>query len=113
MKSVLTAGIVLLLVGLAPFRSSSQDKPGAVMPAKVQPMLNVEPNLSRAGAPAYLPREWGRLVSVQKGIGDAYMMFLENDAGEITVARLSLRGNYFYLDTSPETGIVMQIKRNP
>ncbi|MCW5977250.1 MAG: hypothetical protein KIT09_04195 [Bryobacteraceae bacterium] len=102
----------LLLFALLPFRSPSQDqRRNAVSPAKLEPMQNMGAYAADSGRPAFLPAEWGSLVSVQRIEGDRLMMFLQNEKGEIYLVRLVQRGQYFYLDTYDHGGVALVIRR--
>jgi hypothetical protein len=76
-------------------------------------MRNQGLDVARSGLPVSLPREWGRLVSVQKIDNTDYSMFLENDAGEIYIVNLIQRGPYFYLNTYDNAGVALVIRRGP
>jgi len=76
-------------------------------------MRNQGLNTSRSGFPVLLPREWGRLVSVQKMDATNYSMFLQNDAGEIYIVNLIQRGQYFDLNTYDNGGTALVIRRGP
>src|SRR5215475_7709050 len=88
----------------------SQDRSAAVQPAKLEPVRNIGLDQSRSGLQTVLPKEWGRLVDVQRLDGNAYMMFLQNDAGEIYLVRLINQANYLYLDTYDQGGVALVIK---
>jgi hypothetical protein len=45
---------------------------------RLDAMRNVGLDTAKSGFPASLPREWGRLVNVQKIDATNYSMFLEN-----------------------------------
>lgn len=106
---VLTLAGMLLPFGLSP----EPQQEGPVRPAKVVPIENFEVDADKSYQPAYIPREWGRLVSVHR-IGDlTYVLFLQTEDGDIFLVRLALRGGYLYLDTSEQGGTVTVIKREP
>jgi len=85
----------------------------AVGPAKVAPLQNLEIDLGRSHRPAYVPREWGRLVAVEK-IGESnYLLFLQADNGDIFLVRLVQRAGYLYLDTYDQGGVVTVLRREP
>ena len=106
---VLVLAVVLPVSRLWP---AAQQK-GPVQPTQVAPIENFEVDADKSFRPAYIPREWGRLVSVQKIGGLSYVLFLENEDGAIFLVRLTLRGNYLYVDTSEQGGIVTVIRREP
>jgi len=94
-------------------RSRSQNRPEAfAQPLKLEVMRNQGLDAGKSGFPVFLPREWGRLVSVQKTDALNYSMFLENDAGEIYIVNLIQRGQYFYLNTYDHAGAALVIKRS-
>lgn len=106
--------VLTLCAGLIPFRLPSQNQPPAkVRPANVEVMRNMGLDAAKSGLPVYLPREWGRLVSVQKSDGAGYFLFLENEDGQIYIVRLNQRGQYLYLDTYDQGGVALVIGRNP
>src|SRR5262245_39944867 len=100
---------LFLLVAAA----SSQDRQAGVQPAKLEAMQNAGLDLSKSGFPATLPREWGRLVSVQKTDNSGYTLFLQNDRDEIYLVRLLQRGQYLFLDTYDQGGVALVIRRTP
>jgi hypothetical protein len=89
----------------------AQDSSESVRPARVVPMKNLETETSKSGRPAKIPREWGRLVSVQALSGRRVALFFENDAGEIFVVRLAELQGYYYLDTADQGGVVTVLRR--
>src|ERR1700738_5185890 len=109
--SFLTA-LAFVTMGLWPTRVSTQQA-GGIRPTTVTPMQNLELNASSSRRSAYIPPEWGKLVSVQK-LGELKVqLFLQADNGEIYLVRLTQQGEYFYLDTSDKGGVVLVIKRQP
>lgn len=109
---LIVAGLLCLV--LVPVRVSPQGQAKApVRPAKVEPMQNLETGAAHSGFPVYIPREWGRLVSVQKIDAMRYLLFLQAENGEIYLVRLIQRGEYLYLDTYDQGGIALVIKRDP
>ena len=106
-----------LLVGLlapavfGPSPDSQSDTP--VQPARVVRMRNFDLDASSSNRPTYLPREWGRLVSVQPMPTGNVWLFLQNDDGAIYVVLLVQRGNYLYLDTTDRGGTVLVVPRVP
>jgi len=104
--------LVLLgfIAGVSP--SGSQNRAASyVQPHKLEVMRNLELESDKSDFPVALPREWGRLVSIQKLDATDYSLFLENDAGEIYVVNLIQRGRYFYLNTYDNGGTALVIKR--
>ena len=112
MKTKLGISLIVVL-GLAPLFVSRGQQTGAVKPALLEPMQNMGVNASESGRPAYLPAEWGKLVSVQRLENDRLVMFLQSDSGEIYVVRLVQRGQYLNLDTYDQGGVALVIRRNP
>jgi hypothetical protein len=104
--------LTLVIIGLWPARVSTQQA-GGIRPKTVTPMQNLELNASSSHRPAYIPAEWGRLVSVQRLDELTVQLFLQADNGEIYLVRLTQQGEYFYLDTSDKGGVVLVIKRQP
>jgi hypothetical protein len=74
-------------------------------------MRNITLDAARSGIPASLPREWGRLVNVQKIDDTNYSLFLTNDGGEIYIVNLIQRGQYFHLNTYANGGAALVIRR--
>lgn len=109
MAMVTVLAIALLAAWMAPRNTQAQSP--AVRPAKVVPMQNFEVEASRSGRPAFLPREWGRLVSVQRLSEEHLALFLEAENGEIHVVRLLQRGGYLYLDTTDQGGVATVLRR--
>jgi|SRR6266850_7009385 len=113
MKLKLAFLVSLVLVPVA-LQSGSQNRSGfSVQPIKLEPMRNMGLDTTKSGLPVSLPREWGRLVSVQKTESAGYSMFLENDDGEIYVVNLLQRGQYLYLNTYDNGGVALVIRRSP
>ncbi len=105
---------LMLLAALLPTRLRTQaQRERSVRPAKVEQMQNLELEASTSSRPVYIPREWGRLVSVQKTDALSYALFLQDEDGRIFVVRLAQRGGYLYLDTSDQGGVATVIKRTP
>ncbi len=105
--------LTLSLAALLPARLRTQVRDHSVHPAKVEQLQNLEVETSTSFHPAYLPREWGRLVSIEKIDAVTYALFLQDEDGNIFVVRLTQRGGYLYLDTSDRGGVVTVIKRTP
>jgi hypothetical protein len=111
-KSAPTFLVVLAFAGLWPASVSTQQA-GGIRPTTVTPMQNLELNAGSSHRPAYIPAEWGQLVSVQRLDDLKVQLFLQADNGEIYLVRLTQQGEYFYLDTSDKGGVVLVIKRQP
>ena len=105
--------LALILTALVPQSSSQNRLDASAQPGRVEAMRNQGLDTSRSGFPVVLPREWGRLISVQKTDAVDYTMFLQNDAGEIYLVNLIQRGKYLYLDTYDNGGTALVIKRGP
>ena len=105
---------LLLMAGLLSLQTVTRgQQKSAVKPAMLEPMQTMGVNASESGLPAYLPAEWGKLVSVQRIENDRYMLFLQSEQGEIYVVRLIQRGQYLNLDTYDQGGVALVIRRNP
>ena len=76
-------------------------------------MQNLEVRVATSHRPAYIPREWGRLVAVEEIGNSHYVLFLEAENGDIFVVRLIQRGDYLYLDTHDQGGVTLVIQREP
>lgn len=106
--------LTVLLAMFFPLRLRPQEEElAAVRPAKVVRIRNLELNAEKSNRPAYLPAEWGRLVSVQSIGGGSYWLFLQAESGDIYLVRLTQRGNYLYVDTSDQGGVALVIPRRP
>jgi hypothetical protein len=106
--------VILAFVGIAlwPAAVSTQNVNG-VRPSTVARMQNLEVDASSSHRPAYIPAEWGKLVSVQRLDELKVQLFLQAENGDIYLVRLTQQGEYFYLDTSDKGGVVLVIKRQP
>jgi hypothetical protein len=104
--------LLSIIVVLAGTLAISQDRSTAIQPARLEVLRNVGLESSKSGLPAALPHEWGKLVSVQRLEGNGYLLFLQNDAGEIYLVRLIQRGDYLYLDSYDQGGVTLVIKRS-
>jgi hypothetical protein len=111
MKPRLVIIAALLLISAVTY-SISQNRP-SVQPPRLQMMQNQGLDTAKSGLPVWVPREWGRLVSVQKLDATNYAMFLENEAGRIYIVNLIQRGPYFYLNTYDNGGTTLVIERAP
>jgi hypothetical protein len=76
-------------------------------------MQNVEVDASSSNRPAYIPAEWGRLVSVERLDASKVQLFMQADNGDIYLVRLAQRGEYLYMDTSDKGGVALVIRRQP
>jgi hypothetical protein len=106
------AVLVFMTMGLWPANVSTQQA-GGIRPSTVARIQNLELNESSSHGAAYIPAEWGKLVSVQRLDEQKVQLFLQADNGEIYLVRLTQQGEYFYLDTSDKGGVVLLIKRQP
>jgi hypothetical protein len=104
--------LVFITMGLWPANVSTQQA-GGIRPSTVARIQNLELNESSSHRAAYIPAEWGKLVSVQRLDELKVQLFLQADNGEIYLVRLTQQGEYFYLDTSDKGGVVLVIKRQP
>jgi len=76
-------------------------------------MQNLGATVTSSYRPTYLPREWGRLVAVERLDSTHLVLVLEGAKGEIYLVRLSQRGGYLFLDTTDRGGIAILIPREP
>jgi hypothetical protein len=104
--------LVFTAMGLWPANVSTQQA-GGIRPSTLARIQNLELDQSSSHRPAYIPAEWGKLVSVQRLDELKVQLFLQADSGEIYLVRLTQQGDYFYLDTSDKGGVVLVIKRQP
>jgi len=106
--------VLVLAVVLPPSRLwPAVQKKVPVQPIQVVPIENFEVDADKSYRPAYIPREWGYLVSVQRIDALTYVLFLQTEDGTISLVRLTQRGGYLYVDTSEQGGIVTVIRREP
>lgn len=91
----------------------STQQVNSVRPSTVARMQNLELEASSSHRPAYIPAEWGKLVSVQRLDELKVQLFLQGETGDIYLVRLTQQGEYFYLDTSDKGGVVLVIRRQP
>src|ERR1700736_6527645 len=104
--------LAFVTIVLWPTAVSTQQGNG-VRPSTVARMQNLELDASSSHRPAYIPAEWGKLVSVQRLDELKVQLFLQAENGDIYLVRLSQQGEYFYLDTSDKGGVVLVIRRQP
>ena len=110
--------ILLLLIAavvtmaLWPIAGSTQQV-NSVRPAALERMQNLELNASSSRRPAYLPPEWGKLVSVQRLNDSKLQLILQAENGDIYFVRLTQQGEYLYLDTADEGGVTLVLRRQP
>src|ERR1700730_10370941 len=97
--------LLFVAIGLWPASVSTQQA-GAIRPSTVTRMQNLELNESSSRRPAYIPAEWGKLVSVQSWHELRVQVILQADNGEIYLVPLTQQGEYFYLDTPDKGGVV-------
>lgn len=107
----------LLILGLVeitlwPTTLATQQVRG-VRPSTVARMQNLEAEESSSHRPAYIPMEWGKLVSVQRLDELKMQLFLQAENGDIYLVRLTQQGQYLYLDTSDKGGVALVIRRQP
>jgi hypothetical protein len=105
--------MLLMTLLLVPSTSPQSQSTSSVSPAKLVRVPNFETEASRSNRPAYLPREWGRLVSVQRLDEAHLMLILQADGGEIYFVRMIQRGGYLYLDTVDQGGVASVLRREP
>jgi hypothetical protein len=104
--------LAVLTIALWPTAVSTQQVNG-VRPSTVARIQNLELEASSSHRPAYIPAEWGKLVSVQRLDELKVQLFLQAENGDIYLVRLTQQGEYFYLDTSDKGGVVLVIRRQP
>ena len=104
--------LAFVTIALWPTTVSTQQVSG-VRPSTVARMQNLELDASSSHRPAYIPAEWGKLVSVQRLDELKIQLFLQAENGDIYLVRLSQQGEYFYLDTSDKGGVALVIRRQP
>jgi hypothetical protein len=99
-------------IAVWPAKVATQQVTG-VRPRLVEPLQNLDLSVNQSRRPAYLPAEWGRLISVQR-LNEAKMeMFLQADNGDIYLVRLAQQGEYLYLDTTDQGGVALVLRRQP
>jgi hypothetical protein len=104
--------LALVAIVVAP-RTAAPQQVRSARPAVVERMQNLELSANSSRRPAYLPPEWGRLVSVQR-LNDAKLeLFLQAENGEIYLVRLTQQGGYLYLDTTDQGGVALVLSRQP
>jgi hypothetical protein len=104
--------LALAIIALWPTTTSTQQVSG-VRPSTVARMQNLEIAASLSHRPAYIPAEWGKLVSVQRLNELKVQLFLQAENGDIYLVRLTQEGEYLYLDTSDKGGVTLVIRRQP
>jgi hypothetical protein len=102
----------LLPAGLAAARTA-ESQGAAVRPARVAQIKNFDLEAARSNRPAYVPREWGKLVSVERLDEQHFALFFQPDTGELILVRMVQRGGYLYLDTRDEGGVATVLRREP
>lgn len=103
----------LVMIALWPSTVSTQVQVPSVRPEKVERMQNLELSASSSRRPAYLPPEWGKLVSVQRLNESKVQLFLQAESGDIYFVRLTQQGEYLYLDTTDQGGVALVLRRHP
>jgi hypothetical protein len=107
-------GVVILLLALAAVAMEiharmPQEFP--VAPARVVPMQNFDVGTAKSGRPASIPLSWGRLAAIHDLGGGNHVLIFEAEAGDLRFVRLMQRGNYLYLDTRDQGGVVTVLTR--
>lgn len=102
--------LIFVTIALWPTTVSTQQVSG-VRPSTVAQMQNLELDADSSHRPAYIPAEWGKLVSVQRLDKLKVQLFLQAENGDIYLVRLTQQGEYFYLDTSDKGGVALVIRR--
>jgi hypothetical protein len=104
--------LAFVTIALWPTTISTQQVSG-VRPSTVARMQNLEVDSNLSRRPAYIPVEWGKLVSVQRLDELKIQLFLQAENGDIYLVRLTQEGEYLYLDTSDKGGVALVIRRQP
>jgi len=102
----------IVAIALWPISGSTQQV-NSVRPATVEKMQNLELSASASRRPAYLPPEWGKLVSVQRLSNSKIELFLQAESGDIYFVGLTQQGEYLYLDTMDQGGVALVLGRQP
>lgn len=82
------------------------------MPARVAPMLNFHVDAGQSGRPASIPLSWGHLAATHSLGNGHHMLVFESESGELRFVRVLQRGEYLYLDTRDQGGVVTVLSRN-
>jgi hypothetical protein len=85
----------------------------SVRPATLERMQNLELSANSSRRPAYLPPEWGKLVSVQRLNEAKLQLILQDESGDIYFVRLTQQGEFLYLDTTDRGGVALVLRRSP
>jgi hypothetical protein len=104
--------LAFVTIVLWPIAGSTQ-RVISVRPAALERMQNLELSASSSHRPAYIPPEWGKLVSVQRLNDTKLQLFLQAESGDIYFVRLTQQGEYLYLDTSDQGGVALVLRRSP
>jgi hypothetical protein len=112
-KSVLSLLVLALAVIVLWPSAVSTQQVNSVRPAKVERMWNLEVSADASRRPAYLPPEWGKLVSVQRLNDQKLELFLQAENGDMYFVRLTQVGEYLYLDTTDQGGVTWVLRRSP
>lgn len=104
--------LIVAAIALWPATVATQQVT-SVRPASVERMQNLELSASASRRPAYLPPEWGQLVSVQRLNDTKLQLFLQAEDGDIYFVRLTQQGEYLYLDTTDQGGVALVLRRSP
>jgi hypothetical protein len=91
----------------------STQQAQSVRPTTVERMQNMELSASASRRSAYLPPEWGKMVSVQRLSDSKLQLFLQAENGDIYFVRLTQQGEYLYLDTTDRGGVALVLRRQP
>jgi hypothetical protein len=112
-KSISLILLVLALAAMALWPAAVSTQVKSVRPAKVERMWNLELSADSSRRPAYLPPEWGTLVSVQRLNESKLQLVLQAEDGDIYFVRLTQVGEYLYLDTTDQGGVALVLRRSP
>ena len=81
-------------------------------PARVLPMQNFAMDAKESGRPASVPLSWGHLAAIHSLGNGNHVLVFEAESGDLRFVRLVLRGEYLYLDTRDQGGVVTVLGRN-
>jgi hypothetical protein len=113
LPAAVAAAVALIMILLQPSSDAQVRRKDPVTVAQVERARNLTLDAALSHRPAYIPREFGRLVSVHQLDRQHYMMFFEAANGDITMVRLLQQGNYLFLDTYDQGGVATVLTRQP
>ena len=116
-RKIMSAALAAVLVTLGVLAGT--QLPGAAQSdqaartARLETLRVLGVDAADSRLPAYVPAEWGRLVTVEKTGPNNYTLFLQADSGEIFLVQLIQNGNYLFLDRYDKGGVALVLKRQP